>query len=342
MLVPERDGGGAGGRAARPARRPVAVGGDGPRRPARTSRRTTTIATEAARLEERYLALLAMIETAPHLRLLRTPAADHARIRRSDWRSCRRGCCADALSPRARGRALLPAPVGGGGARHAARRRCRSSRQAAGPRGARVRRAPGRRGATGRAARSFQLHRHHRAGRWRCRAAPSSSGCWRAVALRSWFEHGYRWRDTDRPPRPRRRPRPPAPAARRLAHRVDLAASCPWSSSCERLAAARAAFVVGTPTVLRRLALAAEATGARLSPRGSSSPGRGARRRAPRGLIERVLGTPPVEVYGLTEVGYVAWQCERREGLHVNADTCSSRCSRRPAGRAGRARVAWW
>jgi phenylacetate-CoA ligase len=29
----------------------------------------------------------------------------------------------------------------------------------------------------------------------------------------------------------------------------------------------------------------------------------------------------PVDVYTLTEVGYVAWQCERREGLHVNADT---------------------
>jgi phenylacetate-CoA ligase len=44
--------------------------------------------------------------------------------------------------------------------------------------------------------------------------------------------------------------------------------------------------------------------------------------RASAGLIERVLGTPPVGLYGLTELGYAAWQCERRAGYHVNAETC--------------------
>jgi phenylacetate-CoA ligase len=39
-----------------------------------------------------------------------------------------------------------------------------------------------------------------------------------------------------------------------------------------------------------------------------------------RASIARSFGVEPVELYGLTEVGYVAWQCERREALHVNAD----------------------
>ena len=30
----------------------------------------------------------------------------------------------------------------------------------------------------------------------------------------------------------------------------------------------------------------------------------------------------PVDLYGLTEAGYVGWQCEAREHLHVNAEAC--------------------
>ena len=37
-------------------------------------------------------------------------------------------------------------------------------------------------------------------------------------------------------------------------------------------------------------------------------------------MVERVFGTTPVGLYGLTEVGYVGWQCERRGGYHLNAD----------------------
>ena len=39
-----------------------------------------------------------------------------------------------------------------------------------------------------------------------------------------------------------------------------------------------------------------------------------------RAIVKTVLGVEPVSLYGLTELGYVAWQCRRREGFHVNAD----------------------
>jgi phenylacetate-CoA ligase len=38
-------------------------------------------------------------------------------------------------------------------------------------------------------------------------------------------------------------------------------------------------------------------------------------------VSESVFGVSPVSLYGLSELGYVAWQCERREGFHVGADT---------------------
>jgi phenylacetate-CoA ligase len=36
--------------------------------------------------------------------------------------------------------------------------------------------------------------------------------------------------------------------------------------------------------------------------------------------VYATLGTDPVSRYGITEIGFVAWQCERREGFHVNAE----------------------
>jgi phenylacetate-CoA ligase len=40
-----------------------------------------------------------------------------------------------------------------------------------------------------------------------------------------------------------------------------------------------------------------------------------------RQLVTRVFGCEPVGLYGQTEVGYIAWQCEQRGPFHVNADT---------------------
>ena len=40
-----------------------------------------------------------------------------------------------------------------------------------------------------------------------------------------------------------------------------------------------------------------------------------------RARIRDALGTDPVDVYGLEEVSNFAWECERREGMHVSADS---------------------
>jgi phenylacetate-CoA ligase len=40
-----------------------------------------------------------------------------------------------------------------------------------------------------------------------------------------------------------------------------------------------------------------------------------------RQIIRRVLGTDPVDVYGLVEVSNFAWECDQRRGFHVSADS---------------------
>ena len=49
-----------------------------------------------------------------------------------------------------------------------------------------------------------------------------------------------------------------------------------------------------------------------------------------RALVEERLGVAPRQVYGSTEVGFVAWECERG-ALHVNSDLvwCENRRRRR-------------
>lgn len=39
-----------------------------------------------------------------------------------------------------------------------------------------------------------------------------------------------------------------------------------------------------------------------------------------RSLIQRVFAAPVFDIYGCTEVKEIAWQCERREGYHINED----------------------
>jgi phenylacetate-CoA ligase len=40
-----------------------------------------------------------------------------------------------------------------------------------------------------------------------------------------------------------------------------------------------------------------------------------------RQLVAKAFGVEPVDVYGLVELSNFAWECERRTGLHVSADT---------------------
>jgi phenylacetate-CoA ligase len=155
----------------------------------------------------------------------------------------------------------------------------------------------------------------------------------RAGGLRIWFEHGYRWRHTAAH----------IDAERGRHHRLRRlgASRTRWipgrSAPEEQLAALRATrphLVMGTPTVLRRICGAIEAEGA-----GDVTPqvvlcGGEVLDAATRAVIERALGVAPVEIYGLTEVGFVAWQCERRQALHLSAETCLTEVRRE--GRAAR------
>jgi phenylacetate-CoA ligase len=102
-----------------------------------------------------------------------------------------------------------------------------------------------------------------------------------------------------------------------------------WISTRSGIAQQLAAFgaagadvVVGMPSVLRRMCGAIEAAGARFTrPRIVFCHGE-VLDSGTRAQIERVLGVIPIDLYGLTEVGFVAWQCERRGALHISADTC--------------------
>lgn len=142
---------------------------------------------------------------------------------------------------------------------------------------------------------------------------------WRVLALRMWLENGHRQRlrhgvahlDAKRPS---------SHGLRWLgvATTTWISTDLPSEEQLAALARSGASVWVGTPTVLGRIAEACGGlTG--LRPRLVVSQGEvlDARTRA---LIRRTFGTDPVDVYGLTEVGYVAWQCEQRNGLHVNAD----------------------
>ncbi|MDX1383676.1 MAG: hypothetical protein R3190_08535 [Thermoanaerobaculia bacterium] len=150
------------------------------------------------------------------------------------------------------------------------------------------------------------------------RSAPETR-LWRATALRFRLEHGARWRQ--KALQLHRRPHRP-----HLLQRLGVWRSI-WvrpelepDEQAARVLAGAPASVIGTPTVVRRLAHAVEAIGRRPESLDSVfcvgeciDPGTVA-------LIARVFGVPPVFLYGMTEVGYVAWQCERRAGFHVNAD----------------------
>jgi phenylacetate-CoA ligase len=142
---------------------------------------------------------------------------------------------------------------------------------------------------------------------------------WRAVGLRIWLEHGYRWSDVTL--RFDSQAVPPHPLQRLgLSRTLWISNELPLEDRVDELLRAVARVVVGTPTVLRQVCAALESRGIRPArPRVVFVQGELCDVWT-RASIERTLGVEPVELYGLTEVGYVAWQCERREGLHVNAD----------------------
>jgi phenylacetate-CoA ligase len=142
---------------------------------------------------------------------------------------------------------------------------------------------------------------------------------WRAVGLRIWLEHGYRWSDVTL--RFDSQAAPAHPLQRLgLSRTLWILNELPLQDRVDQLLRADARVVVGTPTVLRQVCAALESRGTRPArPRVVFVQGEVCDAWT-RALIARVFGVEPVELYGLTEVGYVAWQCERRAGLHVNTE----------------------
>jgi phenylacetate-CoA ligase len=140
---------------------------------------------------------------------------------------------------------------------------------------------------------------------------------WRAGGLRMLFEHGFHWRD-------RVLQLDPAPAAPHPLQRLGLVRSAwvspslPLEQQLEQLRRHAAAFLVGTPTLLRRICGALEQRRIPVPPARTVLCQGEILDPESRDVVERTFGCRPASVYGTTEVGYVAWQCEEHDALHVN------------------------
>jgi len=143
---------------------------------------------------------------------------------------------------------------------------------------------------------------------------------WRATGLCIWFEHGFHWRHVTARFQTRAGP---AHALQRLG--ISRVTWIPTDRAIDEQLAqfreAKADVVVGTPTSLRSIAGVLETSNEEFKPpRILLSQGELLDRET-RQTAQRVFGIDPVDVYGQTEVGYIAWQCEQRDGFHVNAAT---------------------
>lgn len=142
----------------------------------------------------------------------------------------------------------------------------------------------------------------------------------RAVGLRIWFEHGFRWHWMTA--QFQIKPGPSHVLQRfGVSRKTWISTERSIDEQLARFLDAKADVVVGTATALRRIARVIEAHAATpKQPRIVFCAGELLDSETS-GLVKRVLGIDPIGLYGQTEVGYVAWQCERRAGFHVNADT---------------------
>ena len=142
----------------------------------------------------------------------------------------------------------------------------------------------------------------------------------RVVAWRILFEHGFRW--TDRTLEIR------MTFGRTFSvQRLGIAPK-EWCSIldppefwAQRMVETRPDVIVAGAGTLQALAETVQTLGLNLpSPRlivsdsETLSP-------ATRQLVRRALGRNPVDVYGLVELSNFAWECERRSGFHVSADS---------------------
>jgi phenylacetate-CoA ligase len=143
--------------------------------------------------------------------------------------------------------------------------------------------------------------------------------CWnRAVAWRILFEHGFRW--TDRTLEIRMT-KGPTYAIQRLgvAPKVWMSILEPPSAWVDRLVSEQPQCVMAGAGTLDLLAAAIGDAPVRppqivISDSETLTP-------SIRMRIHAALGTDPIDVYGLEEVSNFAWECERRAGLHISADS---------------------
>lgn len=142
----------------------------------------------------------------------------------------------------------------------------------------------------------------------------------RAAAWRILFEHGYRWRDKALEIR---MTFGPGHALQRLgiASKQWLSVLDSPESWARCLADGRHDVIMASAGTLRALAEAVELQGMPIkAPRILISDSE-TLDPSTRALLGRVLGTDPVDVFGLVELSNFAWQCQWREGFHVSADS---------------------
>lgn len=141
----------------------------------------------------------------------------------------------------------------------------------------------------------------------------------RATAWRILFEHGFRWRDRTM------EIRMAAGETSRLqsfgiAPKDWVSILEPPSAWVRRLLAVKPEVLVAGAGTLHALAEAMPDCGGTHRPRLIFSDSETLYPET-RALVERKLGSTPVDVYGLVELSNFAWQCELRRGFHISADT---------------------
>lgn len=142
----------------------------------------------------------------------------------------------------------------------------------------------------------------------------------RATGLRIWFEHGFLWSDVTAQFQI-------LPGPQLFLQKFGISRKT-WISTADsierqlaRFLQTRADIVAGTPTALRGLCAAIKTKGASpKKPRIVFAAGELMDESTHRAVVD-ALGLEPIALYGQTEVGYLAWQCEHRAGFHINADT---------------------
>lgn len=142
----------------------------------------------------------------------------------------------------------------------------------------------------------------------------------RVVAWRILFEHGFRW--TDRTLEIRM-----TFGQQFFIQRLGIAPK-EWCSIldppefwAQRIVETRPDVIVAGAGTLHALAETIQTLGLNLPPPRLVISDSETLSPAMRQLVRHALGTDPIDVYGLVELSNFAWECERRSGFHVSADS---------------------